>query len=280
VDVLTEEIEKCTRSLEGLILPGSLMDCFEYHRRQEMRKAASSFNDNELSWFLHMMNEFRGVDDRKEDFDLLFDPVMYMIDHPAWTLPPGLEIELPPLNTAVFAQASTGSMFRQIAEDEVARLRTLADTYPDDAVIGLARIAVAAHLDDTPIVDRRMSIRYLAMNTSAKLEDLWAGDDTLWLETGTRKVTLPDVVAELKAELLQQRAAIAEEKVTEKDLVCYTEGEIKYFAFNPDKFLLSGKTRHMPLCGLCQEQIARWIETVRKAEEKMLSERDGQVRLH
>jgi hypothetical protein len=49
VDVLTEELEKYTRSLEGLILPGSLMDCFEYHRRQEMRKAASSFNDNEVS---------------------------------------------------------------------------------------------------------------------------------------------------------------------------------------------------------------------------------------
>ena len=280
MDVLTEEVEKYTRSLEGLILPGSLMDCFEYHRRREMTNAASSFNDNELSWFLHVMNELRGVDDRKEEFDLLFDPVMYMIDHPAWTAPPGLEIELPPLNTAVFAHASTGSRFRQIAEDEVARLRTLADTYPDDAVIGLARIAVAAHLDETPIVDRRRAIRYLAMNTSAKLEDFWAGDDTLWLETGTRKVTLPDVVAELKEDLLQQRAAIAEEKVTEKDLVCYTEEEIKHFAFNPDKFLLSGKTRHMPLCGLCQEQIGRWIETVRKAEEKMLSERDGQVRLH
>jgi|HubBroStandDraft_6_1064221.scaffolds.fasta_scaffold101781_3 hypothetical protein len=45
------------------------MDCFEYHRRREMRQAAATFTDKELSWFLHMMNELRGVADRKEDFD-------------------------------------------------------------------------------------------------------------------------------------------------------------------------------------------------------------------
>ncbi len=65
-----------------------------------MRKAAISFNDNQLSWFLHMMNELRGVADQKADFDVLFDPAMYMVNHRAWGAPPGLVIELPALKHA------------------------------------------------------------------------------------------------------------------------------------------------------------------------------------
>ena len=71
MDVMAEQLENYNRSLEEFILPGTLMDCFEHHRRREMRKAAAAFNDNELSWFLNMMNELRGVADRKDDFDLL-----------------------------------------------------------------------------------------------------------------------------------------------------------------------------------------------------------------
>ena len=83
MDALTQQLKQYNRSLEEFILPGTLMDCFEHHRQQEMRKAAIAFNENELSWFLHMMNELRGVADHKDDFDILFDPVMYMVNHPA-----------------------------------------------------------------------------------------------------------------------------------------------------------------------------------------------------
>jgi len=281
MDVLAEQLEQYNRSLDKFILPGTLMDCFEHHRRREMRKAASAFNNNELSWLLNIMNELRGVADHKDDFDLLFDPVMYMVDHPAWSAPPGVSIELPPLNTQVFARAEAGSIFQTIAEDEVAVLRTLAETYPDEAVVGLAKVAAAAFVDaQTLLADRRTAIRYLAINASAKLEDYWAADDTLWQETGTRIVELSDIVAEQKGQILRDQAAVTNQTVTEEDLVCYTEEEIKHFAFNPDKFLLSGKTRHMPLCGFCQEQIARWIEYVRKTEENMLAERDGQITLN
>ncbi len=76
MDALTQQLERHKRSLEDFILPATLMDCFEHHRRREMRKAATAFNDNELSWFLQMMNELRGVADHKDDFDVLFDPVM------------------------------------------------------------------------------------------------------------------------------------------------------------------------------------------------------------
>src|SRR5665213_1183095 len=278
MDALTQQLEQYNRSLDEFILPGTLMDCFEYHRRREMRKAATAFNDNELSWFLSMMNELRGVADRKEDFDLLFDPVMYMIDHSSWTAPPGVIIELPPLNTQVLECAGADSVFQSIAEKEIACLRTLAETYPDEAMIGLANVAAAAYADaDTIISDRRSAIRYLAVNTSAKLEDYWVADDSLWTKTGNRTVHLSDVVAEQKEQMLRDQEAITQNTVTEEDLACYSEDQIKHFAFNPDKFLLSGKTRHMPLCGVCQERIARWIEYVRKTEERLLSESDGKL---
>ena len=278
MDALEKEIEQLNQNLNQFILPGSLMDCFEYHRRREMRRAALAFNDNELSWFLHMMNELRGVGDRKDDFDLLFDPVMYMVDHPAWTAPPGLTIELPALNLQVLQRVGTGSEFRRIAENEVTRLRNLSDTYPDDALIGLARVAAAAYLDAGAVTaDRRAAIRYLAINASAELEDFWAANDSLWIETGNRIVQLPDVVTELKEQMLRERTIIAESKVSERDLICYTEEQIKYFAFNPDKFLLSGQTRHMVLCGYCQNRVAKWIERVEQMEKRLMEEHNGQL---
>ena len=281
MDALTQQLEQNNRSLEECILPGTLMDCFEHHRRREMRKAAISFNDNELSWFLHMMNNLRGVADQKDDFDVLFDPAMYMVNHSAWGAAPGLVIELPALNTQVADRAEADSVFRVIAEEEVARLRTLAETYPDEAVIGLAKIAAAAFVDaETAIADRKSAIRYLAINTSARLEDYWAADDTLWQETGDRVIKLSDVVAEQKEQILRDKATTLSETVTEADLECYTEEQIKHFAFNPDKFVLSGQTRHLPLCGSCQEQVAYWIDYVRRSEERMLSERHGPVSLN
>ena len=277
MDALEKEIEKYNQTLNQFILPGTLMDCFEYQRRREMRKAAIAFNDNELSWFLHMMNELRGVADRKEDFDLLFDPVMYMVDHPAWTAPPGLTIELPPLNTQVLPLAGAGSEFARIAEEEVTRLRNLSDTYPDGALIGLANVAAAAYLDSGgALSDRRTAIRYLAINTSAKLEDYWAKDDSLWNAAGKRIVQLPHITREMKDQMLREQKVVAESKVSEQDLLCYSEDQIKHFAFNPDKYLLSGQTRHMVLCGYCQNRVAKWIERVQQTEKRLLAEHNGQ----
>jgi hypothetical protein len=271
MDVFTQQLAEYIEPLEAFALPGTLMDCFEYHRRREMRKAAAAFSDRELSWFLHMMNEFRGPADRKEDFDLLFDPVMYMEDHSAWTDLPGLTIDLPSLNTQVFDRAGANSVFRAIAENEVLRLAVLADTYPDKAIVGLTNMAIAAYVDqDAMITDRISAIRYLAINTSARLEDHWVADDALWLKAGIRRVNLPDVVAEQKYDILQRRASVFNTPVTQEDLVCYSEQEIKFLAFNPDRFLLFGKSMHLALCGLCQRQIARWIEYVRNAEERQI----------
>jgi hypothetical protein len=278
MDVLAQQLAQYIEPLEDFALAGTLMDCFEYHRRRELRNAAAAFTERELSWFLHMMNELRGVSDRKEDFDLLFDPVMYMEDHSAWTDPPGLIIKLPALNTQVFKGAGSNSVFRSIAENEVSRLAILADSYIDKAIVGLANIAIAAYVDqDAMITDRRSAIRYLAINTSARLEDYWAANDSLWTKAGNRMVHLPDVVAEQKVEIIQDRAAGFNTAVNEEDLVCYSEREIKHFAFNPEAFLRSGKTRHLVLCRFCQGRIAQWIEFVRHTEERLMLEGGGKL---
>ena len=77
--------------------------------------------------------------------------------------------------------------------------------------------------------------------------------------------------------ILQSRAYALNNAVTQEDLVCFSEQEIKHFAFNPDSFLRSGKTRHMALCRLCQGRIAQWIEVVRHAEEHFMLEGEGKL---
>jgi len=205
---------------------------------------------------------------------LLFDPVMYMEDHSAWTDPPGLTIRLPALNTQVLERVGANSVFRAIAENKVLRLTVSADSHPDKAIVVLANIAIAAYVDQDAVIDDRPSaIRYLAINASARLEDYWVADDSLWSKAGNRTVSLPDVVAGQKSAILQGRASVFNTPLTQEDLVCYSDQEIKHFAFSPNRFLLSRKFIHMALCGLCQRQIARWIEYVINAKERLFSER-------
>src|SRR5664279_5218663 len=77
MDALDRQIKEYGEELTELLLPANLMDCFESFRRKQVGEAALPFHENELSWFLHLMNEFRGADDQKEDLTLLFDPMMY-----------------------------------------------------------------------------------------------------------------------------------------------------------------------------------------------------------
>src|SRR5579875_2607039 len=115
MDALEQQLEKYNRTLEELTLPSALIDCFEHHRRREMRKAAAAFNDNELSWLLDLLNQLRGVADRKDDFDLFFDPMMYTEFDSAWDAPPGCEIELPIPNSQLLSHEAATAAFRHIA---------------------------------------------------------------------------------------------------------------------------------------------------------------------
>ena len=278
MDALDHQISQYSQTLEDLILPGTLIDCYEQHRRRLMRQASACFNDNELSWFLDMLNHLRGVADRQEAFDLLFDPMMYTENSDAWEAPPGLSIELPVLNSQLAALLFVTDEFRKIADEEIAHFRTLADTYPDEAICGLALLAAAALVDCDPgITDRRSAIRYLALNASARLEDYWAEDDTLWKSAGSRVVKLPDLFLEHKEGLRRGSFEATHGPLTEVDLTCYTEAEVKDFAFNPNRFLMSGKTKHMPLCGYCQERVAKWVSFAKDAEQRTMTQFDGKL---
>ena len=278
MDALDHQITQYSQALEDLILPGTLIDCYEQHRRRLMRQASACFNDNELSWFLDMLNQLRGVADRQEDFDLLFDPMMYTENSYTWDAPPGLTIELPVLNSQLAAAPFVTDKFRTMAEDEIAQFRTLAETYPDEALCGLALLAAAALVDCDPgITDRRSAIRYLALNASARLEDYWAEDDALWKSAGPRVVKLPDLFREQKESLRRGALESVHGPLTEVDLTCYTDEEVKHYAFNPDKFLMSGKTKHMPVCGYCQERVAKWVSVATDAEERIRTQFGGKL---
>ena len=278
MDALDQQIMQYSQALEDLILPGTLIDCYEQHRRRLMRQASVCFNDNELSWFLDMLNQLRGVADRQDDFDLLFDPMMYTENSYAWDAPPGLAIELPVLNSQLVGFPVVTDRIRQIADEEITQFRTLADSYPDEAICGLALLAAAALVDCDPgITDRRSAIRYLALNASARLEDYWAEDDTLWTTAGTRVVKLPDLFLEQKESLRRGSLEAVHGPLTEVDLTCYTDEEVKRSAFNPDKLLMSGKTKHMPVCGYCQERVAKWVNYARDAEERMMVQFRGKL---
>ena len=278
MDALDHQITQYSQTLEDLILPGTLIDCYEQHRRRLMRQASASFNDNELSWFLDMLNQLRGVADRQDDFDLLFDSMMYTENSYAWDAPPGLAIKLPVLNSQLATHPRVTAEFKKIVDQEISQFRTLAETYPDDAICGRALLAAAALVDCDPgITDRRSASRYLALNASAKLEDYWATDDVLWKAAGPRVVKLPDLFLEQKESLRRGSLEAIHGPLTELDLTCYTDEEVKRYAFNPDKFLMSGKTRHMPVCGLCQERVAKWVSFAKDAEERTMAQFGGKL---
>lgn len=68
------EIDQMIVQLNEFILPSSLMESFDVYREESVKAAASSFNDAQLSWFLDMLNRFRGPNDRKDSLVDIFDP--------------------------------------------------------------------------------------------------------------------------------------------------------------------------------------------------------------
>lgn len=274
-----ESFDSSCRELDKYILPGTLMDCFELHRNEEMKKARAQFTPEFETHLIDMMNDFRGWEDRKESFDVLFDASMYFLHHvSAWEAAPARTICLPALNTQVVARLPADSPLTILAEEEVSRLRRLSDTYMDEDMIGLARIAAAGYGDTAAGgMDRRAAIRYVAINASARIEDLWAVSEGAWVRTADRIVPLPDITGQMKSKMLEDTKAFCESPLTSEDLTCYDEDQIRHYAFNPDKFLLSGKTKHVALCGLCQDKIAGWVQRAATAERQLRAERGGEL---
>ena len=276
MDALDYHFQQKLREIDELMLPATLFDCFEIYRRGQMEKAASCFNPNELGWFLDSMNRLRGVADQKDELELIFDPMMYTVEHPSWELPPGRRIELPPLNREVLSRASSDAALAVLAKQETSRLLELTDSYMEEDILGFARMAAAALCDGVPgFASRWEAVRYLAIHGSARIEDHWVKDDALWKATLSRWIELPDIGAERKQALLQRRSA--KPQIEEADLECYSEDEVKSFAFDTGKLLSSGKGKHLALCGRCQNRIRDWIDLAEGSEKKALREGHGSL---
>lgn len=253
----TTDIQEMIKELNRFQLPSSLMESFDTWREDAAGTVCREFSPSQLSWFLDLLNRFRGPEDRKDSLLEVFDPGMYTANHPAWEAAPGTEIELPALTSDVAGLAGDDSEFAEIAREEIREFRELARPFADEEIAGLAKIARAALADPRkPVGGREDAIRYLALNASALLEDLWAEDDALWVKTPSRRIHFDDMVARRKAELL----AAASDRPTfgEKDFSCYTDDEIRAFAFDVRKLFLTERAKHLAICSRCQRQLEYW----------------------
>ena len=253
----TTDIQEMIKELNRFQLPSSLMESFDTWRENAAGTACREFSPSQLNWFLDLVNRFRGPEDRKDSLLEVFDPGMYTANHPAWEAAPGTEIELPALTSDVARSAGGDSEFSEIARGEINDFRELARSFADEEIIGLAKIARAALADQRkPVGGREDAVRYLALNASALLEDLWAQDDALWVKAPTRRIHFEDMVTKRKAELLE--ASSARPPFQEKDFACYTDGEIRAFAFDVRKLFLTERAKHLAICSRCQGRLEYW----------------------
>jgi hypothetical protein len=257
------DIDQMIEQLNQLQLPSSLMESFDAYREESVNSAAQGLNPTQLAWFLDMLNRFRGPDDHKESLIDVFDPGMYTCDHPAWDAAPGTRIELPALTSEVARTADRDSEFAQIARGEVRGFRDQASTYSDEEILGLAKIARAALADQhRDFQGREDAIRYLALNASARLENLWACDDTVWKNAPARHINFDDMVAKRKAHILKMD--LAQPQFNETDFACFSEGEIRTFAFDVRNLFLTERTKHLAICTRCQHRLEYWSALVEK----------------
>jgi hypothetical protein len=262
----TTDIDQMIHELNAIQLPGSLMESFDAYREDSLRAVTEGFTPSQLDWYLDLLGRFRGPDDRNDALLDIFDPGMYTVDHPAWDAPPGTMIELPAVTSEVANIADRNSEFAAVAGEEIRKFRDLADSFADEEVLGLARIARAAMVDrKTNFSGRQDAIRYLALNSSVRLEDLWAEDDSLWVKARPRQIEFEDMVARKRAELC--RPGANRPAFEEKDFTCFSENEIRDSAFDIRRLLLTGRAMHLGVCSRCLRRLEYWSVLVRKFDE-------------
>lgn len=262
----TTEIERMIEQLDEFIVPSSLMESFDAYRDEAVKHAIRDCKNAQLLCFLDVLNRFRGPDDAKESLLTIFDPEMFTWNHPAWNAAPGTRIEMPALTSDVANLADRGSEFAKAARDEINEFRGHVDTFSDDEIIALANIAAVALVDKGRTFEvREDAIHYLALNASARLEDLWAYDDTLWKDAPQRHLEFDDMVAKRKANLLGD--ASFRSSFAERDFSCYSEEEIRRFAFDLRNLFLADRAKHLAICTRCQTRLESWTRLVAKFDE-------------
>ncbi len=264
------DINQMIEQLNQFQIPSCLMESFDAYREETVKAASQRFSRAQLDWFLDLLNRFRGPDDLKESLLDVFDPGMFTCDHPGWDAAPGTRIEMPALTSEVAELAQENAEFGQVAREEVQEFRKHAGTYSDEEILGLAAIARAAVADRTTVFQgREDAIRYLALNASAELEDFWACDDTLWRMAPTRVIEFNDMVAKRKAELSQ--TAATRPAFQETDFTCYSEEEVRTFAFDVRSLFLTERAKHVAICSRCQKRLEYWSGLVDKFDRLTIS---------
>jgi hypothetical protein len=257
----TTDIQRMIQELNQYILPSTLMESFDAYREAAYKQALSSIPKTTVAWFLDMLNRFRGPEDRKESLLEVFDPSMFTVNHPAWESPPGTAIDLPALTSDIASNAEKGSEMAEMAREEVWRFREHSDTYDDGELMELGLIAIAGLADQgRTFKDREAVIRYLALNASAGMEDLWTVDDREWLEAPTRHIELPDMVARRREQLLQGAGPAT---LRAEDFSCYSDDEVRTFALDMRSLFLHDRIRHLAVCSRCQTRLESWTKLLR-----------------
>ena len=268
------DVQQMIEQLDQFQLPGSLMESFDAYREESVKAVTDGFTHSQLVWFLELLNRFRGPDDRKDALLDLFDPCMYTQEHPAWDASPATLIELPALTSEVATVARGDQEFTNCAREELASFREYADTYDDSELLGLARIARASLVDrGRTFHGRDDTIKYLALNASARLEDLWALDDILWTRAPQRQIEFDDMLAKRKADLISMSAPPVQ--FSEKDFACYAEDDFRAFAFDMRSFFLMDRTKHLTICIRCQNRLKYWANLVDKFDHAALGKHSG-----
>jgi hypothetical protein len=255
--------------LNQYILPSTLMECFDAYREEKYKEAIKIVPESTLAWFLNMLNLYRGPEDRKESLLEVFDPSMYTENHPAWETPPGTIIELPAPTSEIVAIAEKESELVEAARDEIRQFRDHADSYDDEELMQLGEIAKAGIADQEKVFQTREEVLgYLALNSSAVIEELWVADASEWLEAPVRRVEFPDMVARRREQLLLGQLAPA---LKEQDFVCFTDDEVWKFACDMRSLFWHDRSRHLAICTGCQKRLEAWAKIISDFDKKAVT---------
>lgn len=260
------EIDRMIHQLNDFTVPSTLMESFDAYREESVKASRGKFTDAQLSWFLDLLNGFRGTDDRKDSVLDIFDPSMFTVQHPAWNAAPGTQIEMPALTSDVSVLADRDSEFALAANSEINEFSDQAGAYAEEEILGLAHLAALSLADQgRTFSGREEAIRYLALNASSLLEDIWATDDTLWKAAPARRIQFDDMVQRRKADLLKVQSI--QPPFEEADFVCYSDDEVRKLAFDIRSLFLTNRAKHLAVCTRCQTRLESWTKLVEKFDQ-------------
>ncbi|MFZ0272905.1 MAG: DHHA1 domain-containing protein [Acidobacteriaceae bacterium] len=80
-----------------------------------------------------------------------------------------------------------------------------------------------------------------------------------------RQIEFEDMLA--KRQINLRRSEATQPVFEEKDFTCYAEDEIRAFAFDIRKLLLTGRRRHLAICPRCQRRLEHWTGLVERFDQ-------------